>query len=561
MGTIYDLIIIGSGSAGLSAGLYAGRAMLNTLIIEKKQVGGQIINTAEVVNYPGVRKTSGPELMEVMHAQAKDFGVSFVTDEIKEVDFSGEVKRLISEKQEYLCRAVIIATGAQPRKLGFPGEKEYTGRGIAYCATCDGEFFSGLDIFVIGGGYAAAEEAMYLTRYGKHVTMIIREPDFTCAKSIADKVKEHPDITIHYHTEIKKADGDDLLREATFINNQTGEEFTYTASEEDQTFGIFVFAGYEPATALFKNHIELDDYGYIPTDNNMNTNVHGVFAAGDLRPKALRQIVTAVADGAIAATAAERYVAEEKERLGIKDEEKVIKSKSTESAAASPAPSKTNTTPSEEAEESLWPAELIEQVRGILNALNQDVTLVTIVNSQNEHSLELKNWLEVLPTLNSHIHLNSYEEGTNTAVEEQMGADQLPVVAFLDKNGVYTGVKFYGIPGGHEMNSFILALYNLAGPGQAIDDKTLNRIKAIDKPVKLKVCISLSCKFCPDVVAACQRIAILNPHVEASMMDIALFPQLKKEFKIMSVPAVIKNNDKLLFGSKTIDEILDFIEE
>ncbi|MFQ9793398.1 MAG: NAD(P)/FAD-dependent oxidoreductase [Acutalibacteraceae bacterium] len=240
-----------------------------------------------------------------------------------------------------------------------------------------------MDIFGIGGGYAAAEEAMYLTRYGKHVTMIIREPDFTCAKSIADKVKEHPDITIHYHTEIKKADGDDLLREATFINNQTGEEFTYTASEEDQTFGIFVFAGYEPATALFKNHIELDDYGYIPTDNNMNTNVHGVFAAGDLRPKALRQIVTAVADGAIAATAAERYVAEEKERLGIKDEEKVIKSKSTESAAASPAPSKTNTTPSEEAEESLWPAELIEQVRGILNALKQDVTLVTIVNSQN----------------------------------------------------------------------------------------------------------------------------------------------------------------------------------
>ena len=129
--------------------------------------------------------------------------------------------------------------------------------------------------FVIGGGYAAAEEAMYLTRYGKHVTMIIREPDFTCAKSIADKVKEHPDITIHYHTEIKKADGDDLLKEATFINNQTGEEFTYTASEEDQTFGIFVFAGYEPATTLFKNHIELDDYGYIPTDNNMQTNVPG----------------------------------------------------------------------------------------------------------------------------------------------------------------------------------------------------------------------------------------------------------------------------------------------
>ena len=559
MEKIYDLIIIGSGSAGLSAGLYAGRAMLNTLIIEKKQVGGQILNTAEVVNYPGVRKASGPALTEVMYAQAKDFGVSFVTDEIKEVDFSGEIKRLVSEKEEYLCRAVIIATGAQPRKLGFPGEKEYTGRGIAYCATCDGESFTNLDIFVIGGGYAAAEEAMYLTRYGKHVTMIIREPDFTCAKSIADKVKEHPDITIHYHTEIKKADGDDLLKEATFINNQTGEEFTYTASEEDQTFGIFVFAGYEPATTLFKNHIELDDYGYIPTDNNMQTNVPGVFAAGDLRPKALRQIVTAVADGAIAATSAERYVAEEKERLGIK-EEKVITANSTETPATSSVPSKTTPTSLEESENSLWPAELIEQVRSILNTLNQDVTLVTIVNSKNEHSLELKNWLEVLPTLNSHIHLHSYEKGTNTAVEEQIGADQFPIVAFLDQNGVYTGVKFYGIPGGHEMNSFILALYNLAGPGQTIDDNTLNHIKAIDKPVKLKICISLSCKFCPDVVAACQRIAILNPHVEASMIDIALFPQLKKEFNIMSVPAVIKNDNTLLFGSKTMDEILDFIE-
>ena len=165
-----------------------------------------------------------------------------------------------------------------------------------------GEFFTGLDIFVIGGGYAL-EEAMYLTRYGRRVTMIIREPDFTCAKSIADKVKEHPDITIDYHTEIKKADGDDLLREATFINNQTGEEFTYTASEEDQTFGIFVFAGYEPATTLFKDHIGLDDYGYIPTDSNMHTMCkRSVLGQRDLRPKALRQIVTAVADGAIAAT-------------------------------------------------------------------------------------------------------------------------------------------------------------------------------------------------------------------------------------------------------------------
>ncbi len=558
METIYDLVIIGGGSAGLSAGLYAGRAMLNTLIIEKKQAGGQIINTAEVVNYPGVRKTSGPALMEVMHTQAKDFGVSFVTDEIRQVDFSGDVKRLISDKGEYLCRAVIIATGAQPRKLGFPGEKEYTGRGIAYCATCDGEFFSGLDIFVIGGGYAAAEEAMYLTRYGKHVTMIIREPDFTCAKSIADKAKAHPNISIHYHTEIKKAEGDDLLRSATFVNNQTGEEFTYTASEENQTFGIFVFAGYEPATALFKEQIKLDEYGYIPTDDDMRTNVPGIFAAGDLRPKALRQIVTAVADGAIAATAAEHYVAQEKERLGIQDE-KAAKPKAAEAEA--PAPAAAAASPQQSSpEHPLWPAELKEQVRGILNALTKNVTLVTIVDAANEHSVKLKDWLEVLPALSPRIQLSAYDAGSNPDMEEQIGADLLPVVAFLDENGDYTGVKFCGIPGGHEMNSFILALYNLAGPGQALDDGTRKRIQAIDKPVKLNMCVSLSCTFCPDVVAACHRIAMLSPHVEANMMDIALFPHLKTEYKIMSVPAVIKNDDKILFGSKTIDEILDFIE-
>jgi len=561
MNNIYDLIIIGGGPAGLSAGLYAGRAMLNTLIIEKKQVGGQIITTSEVVNYPGIRKTSGPALMEEMHQQAKDFGVSFVSDEIKQVDFSGEVKRLISDKQEYFCRAVIIATGAQPRKIGFSGEEEFTGRGVAYCATCDGEFFTGLDIFVIGGGYAAAEEAMFLTRYGKNVTMIIREPDFTCAKSIADKVRSMDNITIHYNTEVKELSGDDLLKQATFVNNQTGETFTYTASEEDQTFGVFVFAGYEPSTALFKDHIKLDDYGYILTDENLNTNVPGVIAAGDLRPKILRQIVTSVADGAIAAITAERYVADEKERLGITDESKpVSKPKETQKnlteSVKQPSDEKQNNTA-----HPLWSDPLMEQVRGVLASLNKNVTLVTIVDSQNEKSVSLKDWLTVLPNLSSHIFLEVYEKGTNPDIETKIEATLLPMVAFLDESGTYTGVKFCGIPGGHELNSFILALYNLAGPGQALDEKALRQIQAIDKKVNLKIAISLSCTFCPDVVAACHRIAMLNPNIEATMMDLSLFPDIKNKFKIMSVPAIIKDDSKLLFGSKTIEEIVEFIQQ
>ena len=550
MEKIYDLIILGSGTAGLSAGLYAGRAMLSTLIIEKKQPGGQIVNTSEVVNYPGVRKTSGPQLTEIMYAQAQDFGAELVTDEVISVDLSGQVKRLSSASRDYHCRAVIFATGAQPRKLGFSGEREFTGRGVAYCATCDGEFFTGMQIFVIGGGFAAAEEAMYLTRYGKHVTVIIREPDFTCAKSIADKVKAHPNITIHYNTEIKEAAGDDLLRSATFVNNQTGETFTYTASEKEQTFGIFVFAGYEPATQLLKGHVPLDDYGYVPTDDNMQTPIPGVYAAGDLRPKMLRQIVTTVADGAIAATAAERYVAAEKERLGIKDEPVQTKPKPAPQAESEPAST-------EHDSGRLWPAQVKDQVRQILSKLTKTVTLTVVTRPENQ---ELRDWAQVLPELSDRVILQTYQAGENPQVESELGIENYPVLALADEAGNPVGVKFYGVPGGHELNSFILALYNFAGPGQGLDDAVLQRIQAIDQSTKLTICVSLSCTFCPDVVVACQRIAILNPKVEASMMDIALFPELKTQHKIMSVPAVIKNGEELLFGAKTISEILDFIQ-
>ena len=209
---IYDLVIIGGGPAGLSAGLYAGRAKLKTLIIEKEHTGGQITTTAEVVNYPGIVKTSGAEMTSQMRIQAENFGVKFQTADVTDVDFNGDVKTIKTNVGDIQGRSVIIATGASPRKLGFPGEIEYGGRGVAYCSTCDGEFFKGLEVLVIGAGFAAAEEAIYLTRFAKKVIIIAREPDFTCAKSIGDKVKANKNIEIRFNTEVVEAVGDDVLR-------------------------------------------------------------------------------------------------------------------------------------------------------------------------------------------------------------------------------------------------------------------------------------------------------------------------------------------------------------
>ena len=201
MEKIYDLLVIGGGPAGLSTGIYAGRAKMNTLIIEKGELGGQVTKTYEISNYPGAKDSNGPKLMTEMREQAEDFGVNFMSAEVLEVNLKGDVKVLKTDKGEIKGRAVVIATGASPRTLGFPGEKEFTGRGVAYCSTCDGQFFEGLEVFVVGAGFAAAEEAMFLTRFAAKVTVIAREPEFTCAKSIADKVLAHPKVEVKFNTE------------------------------------------------------------------------------------------------------------------------------------------------------------------------------------------------------------------------------------------------------------------------------------------------------------------------------------------------------------------------
>ena len=552
MEKIYDLLVIGAGPAGLSTGIYAGRAKLNTLIIEKAEFGGQVNKTYDISNYPGARNSNGPKLMEEMRKQAEDFGVNFMSAEVLEVSLEGDVKTLKTDRGEIKGRSVVIATGASPRKLGFKGEEEFTGRGVAYCSTCDGQFFEGLEVFVIGAGFAAAEEAMFLTKFATKVTVIAREPEFTCAKSIADKVLAHPKVEVKFNTEILEANGTEMINYAKFINNKTGETFEYHAKKEDGSFGIFVFVGYAPQSQLFKGILELDKFGYIVTNENMETNIQGVYVAGDLRPKALRQIVTAVSDGAIAATSAERYVIELKEKLGIKDEyePKKVEKKEVKSSDLNNVSKRSK----------LLNDGLRAQLKGVLARLEKNVTLVSIVDESNSKSIELRDLILDIADLDERVNAEVYNKGENVEVENKIHADKYPVVALLDSDNKYSGVKFHGVPGGHELNSFILAIYNLGSAGQQISEETLNNIKKIDKDINIKVCVSLSCHLCPDVVVSSQRIAIGNEKVEAEMIDISNFKEIKDKFKVMSVPAIIVNDEQIYFGAKKIDEIINLIK-
>ena len=308
MSKMYDVIVIGAGPAGLSAALYAGRARLKTLVVEKKKEGGQIALTSEVENYPGcVEGESGPTLIDRMYNQAKHFGAEFVYDEIESVDLQGSIKQLNGKKDVYKSKAVIVATGASSRPIGCPGEKEFIGKGVSYCATCDGSFFEDFDIYVVGGGDTAVEEAMYLTKFGRSVTIIHRRDELRAAKSIQDKAFKNPKIKFMWNTIVKELKGDGILNTMVVENVKTREQTTIVADEEDMTFGVFGFIGYIPKPDIFKDILTLER-GYIVTDENMKTNIDGIFAAGDVRVKSLRQVVTAASDGAIAAVQAEKYI-------------------------------------------------------------------------------------------------------------------------------------------------------------------------------------------------------------------------------------------------------------
>jgi len=308
---LYDVIIIGGGPAGLSAGIYAGRGLLKTLIIERAKHGGQAVITNEIDNYPGADlEETGPSLIEKMIKQAERFGVEFVTDDITDAKLDKDVKTLVGINGSYSTKTVIIASGAFPRVIGCKGEKELTGKGVSYCATCDAAFFEELEVYVVGGGDSAVQEALFIARFARKITIIQNLPELTAAKSLQQKVLNDPKFSFVYNSVVEELKGDDGLLDTIIIKNeQTGELTEFNADPEDGTFGLFVFIGLIPCTEIFIDKVEMDR-GYIPTDENMCTKTPGVYAIGDCRVKPLRQVVTAAADGAIAAMHIEKYINE-----------------------------------------------------------------------------------------------------------------------------------------------------------------------------------------------------------------------------------------------------------
>ncbi|MGJ0787165.1 FAD-dependent oxidoreductase [Bifidobacterium pseudocatenulatum] len=582
---LYDVIVIGGGPAGLTAGLYLARARYRVLILEKDDFGGQITITNEVVNYPGVGRTTGRALTQTMRQQAQDFGAEFLSAEAIGLDVHGDVKTVHTSRGDLKAFGILIATGASPRKLGFEGESEYAGRGVAYCATCDGEFFAGKEVLVVGGGFAAAEESVFLTTYASKVTVLVREQDFTCDAAVAAAAKNNPKIDVRYQVELQGVTaGQGGLREASILNRATGQTETWKPADGG-TFGVFVFAGYVPATNLVRGVVELDDYGYVVTHGYLETSVPGVYAAGDLRAKNLRQVVTATADGAIAAVELERYAKRMSEKTGLTPQRPVscayeqsttkTDAASLDATAPTPTPAPATKRNADAAANAVRkPGELFsdttkQQLNVVFNRMSRPVTLALELDD-TPLSTELRGFIDALVALSggklkSTVDDGEYEkDDTGRAVfdvDSVLPAARPCVRMVVD--GEPTGLAFHGVPSGHEFNSFVLGLYNVAGPGQPLGDDLIERAKSIASPLNIMILVSLTCTMCPETVLASQRLASLNPAVRAEAYDVSHFPELKDQYGAMSVPCIVitraDGTQRVEFGKKSIPQMLELV--
>ncbi|MDY5662305.1 MAG: FAD-dependent oxidoreductase [Coriobacteriales bacterium] len=542
---LYDAVIIGGGPAGLTAALYLGRARYRVLVLEKDRFGGQITITNEVVNYPGVLAASGEELAGTMRQQAANFGAEFKMAEVTGLEMDGDVKTVHTTKGDVQALSVLLASGASPRHVGFDGEEDYQGHGVAYCATCDGEFFTGKEVLVVGGGFAAAEESVFLTKYAKHVTILVRGDDFSCATSTAEPAKKHPKITVRYNTRIVRVSGDTGLRSAVLENTKTKERETWRPEDEGETFGIFVLSGYVPATGLVADIAEVDERGYVVTDEHNMTTCEGLFAAGDVCQKPLRQVATAVGEAAAAATEMERFIQTAQEKTGLvpevsaptqpKEEHRGTKSVAGQRAAAG----------------TLFDDAMLAQLNTVFSRMENPLVLKLSLNDLPVAET-LRTYMEELAKLTDKL--------TVELVDDPQG-DDLPKVEVFREDGSWTGLAYHGAPGGHEFTPFILGLYNASGPGQAVDEEDRTQIDTIDRPIDFKVIVGLTCTMCPELVTSVQRIATLSDKVTAQVYDVAHFPAMQQRYDVMSVPClVINDGERVEFGRKNVTQVLELLK-
>ena len=563
---MYDAIIVGGGVAGLTAAIYLARARYRVLVIEKDEFGGQINITEEVVNYPGIARTSGRALTKTMREQAEAFGAELKLAQATGFTVDDDIKVVHTTAGDFSCFGILLTLGSKPREIGFPGESQFKGHGVAYCATCDGEFFTGKDVFVIGGGFAAAEESVFLTKYAKHVHILMITDDFTCAEASTQAARTNKNITIHTNTEVVELTGNSMPRALTYRNMKTGELTHYHAPEGD-TFGVFVLAGYTPATGLIKDIVELDQQGNIITNKQCQTSAPGIFAAGDVCVKDLRQVTTAVGEAASAATHMEHHLAAMQHKTGIIPQHPAQaanqpQTSATEKPHVATAPTASNTS------STLFSADMIAQLNAVFARMENPVVLKLELDDR-PISAELEAYCSELASLSDKISVErmSTQGTTSPHTSPSTHADSAhhdtdtPSVRICTTEGTDSGLAFHGVPGGHEFTPFVLGIYNVSGPGQPLPDATRLAIQELAASTKIQVLTSLTCTMCPDTVTAAQRIASLNPNVTAHVYDAGHFPELKDRYNVMSVPCIIINDgEKVEFGRKTIDEMLALIK-
>ncbi|MFI3175099.1 MAG: FAD-dependent oxidoreductase [Bacillota bacterium] len=548
MENLYDVIVVGGGPAGLSAAIYAARARYNVLVIEQKEIGGQINIAPEVVNYPAIGRTTGRELTKSMHEQAESFGANFQIATVTTIQYEENIKTVVTDKGDFQTLGIILALGAKPRKIGFPRESEFQGRGVAYCATCDGEFFEGNDIYVIGDGLPAVEEGLFLTKYGKHVHIIVKRNKFTCPEAEAEAVLNNEKVTVHFETAVEGIEGDSVVQSITLKDIKTDEVRTI---KPENGLGVFVFAGHAPTTSWVPAAIGLQD-GYLLTNEYGETKVKGIYAAGDVRIKELRQVVTAVSDGAVAATSLMKHVSEMRKELNLPAYKGGVKKPEASKKEVATTP---EVKPTEVDDDAFIDGAMRQQLVPIFEKFENKV-IVSAVLDDSDLGKEMVLFLDEVKTLSEKIDVK---------IEKAKAGELAPFMEFLYHDGTSSGVRYLAMPGGHEFNSFITALYNVSafkkeGAGKAIAPEEEKRIANLTKEIDVKVLLTLTCTMCPETVISTQKIASFNDKIQASAIDIGHFPDIRKKYNVMSVPCMVINDEIVHFGKKNLSEVLDILE-